>query len=34
MVAVPDRVNVEQVRAFAEDDLGVEFRVREFNLVG
>lgn len=34
VVAIPGKVDVETVRKFAEDDLGVRFRVREYNLVG
>jgi TatD DNase family protein len=33
-VAIPGKVNVEAVRKFVQDGLGVRFRVREFNLVG
>jgi TatD DNase family protein len=34
VVAIPDKVDVESARKFAEDDLGVQFRIREYNLVG
>lgn len=34
VVAIPGKVDVEAARKFAEDDLGVRFRIREFNLVG
>lgn len=34
VVAIPEKVDVEKARKFAEDDLGVRFRVREYNLVG
>lgn len=34
VVAIPGKVDVEAVRRFVQDDLGVRFRVREYNLVG
>ncbi len=34
VVAIPDKVDVEACRALAEDELGVRFRVRGYNLVG
>lgn len=33
-VAIPGKVDVEAVRRLAEDELGVAFRLRSFNLVG
>lgn len=34
MVAIPGKVDVEACRRLAEEELGVAFRVREYNLVG
>ncbi|MBF0171154.1 MAG: YchF/TatD family DNA exonuclease [Nitrospinae bacterium] len=34
VVAIPNLVDVEAARRFAEDDLGVKFRVRPYDLVG
>lgn len=33
-VAIPGKVNEEYVRRLAEDELGVDFRLRSFNLIG
>jgi len=34
VVAIPDKVDVEKCRRFVEEELGVKFRVRAYNLVG